>query len=64
VRGILKGLDSRRGFVLPTWRAWAVVTLASWLPAPFDWVMRHWAPRAAHPRAVPAPAGEASDGSR
>jgi short-subunit dehydrogenase len=44
VRGIVRGLDSRRGFVLPTWRAWAVVTVANWLPAPFDWMMRRLGP--------------------
>jgi short-subunit dehydrogenase len=64
VRGIVKGLDLQRGFVLPTWRAWAVVTLASWLPEPFDWVMRHWGSRAARARAVAGPADESSDRSR
>ena len=39
VRGILRGLDGRGGFVLPTWRAWTIVTVASWLSQPFDWVM-------------------------
>jgi short-subunit dehydrogenase len=58
VRGIVKGLDGRRGFVLPTWRAWAVVTVSGWLPAPFDWVMRRWARRATRARGVAAPAGE------
>jgi short-subunit dehydrogenase len=42
VRGIVRGLDSRRSLVFPTWRAWTVVTAASWLPGPFDWVMRRW----------------------
>jgi short-subunit dehydrogenase len=58
VRGIVKGLDGRRAFVLPTWRAWAVVTVAAWFPAPLDWVMRHWARRDARAGAVAAPAGE------
>jgi short-subunit dehydrogenase len=34
VRGIVRGLDRRGAFVLPTWRAWLVVTVASWLPEP------------------------------
>ncbi len=46
VRGIVRGLDSRRGFVLPTWRAWTIVTLASWLSVPFDWVMARFRPGA------------------
>jgi len=39
VRGIVRGLDGRCTFLLPTWRAWAVVTLARWLPGPVDWLM-------------------------
>jgi short-subunit dehydrogenase len=46
VRGIVRGLDSRRGFVLPTWRAWAIVTVANWLSQPFDWVMTRYRPGA------------------
>jgi short-subunit dehydrogenase len=44
VRAIVRGLDRRSAFLLPSWRAWAVVTLAHWLPAPFDWIMVRWAP--------------------
>jgi hypothetical protein len=44
VRGILRRLDGRRAFVLPTWRAWMVVTLAAWLPAAYDWIMCGWGP--------------------
>ena len=51
VRGIVRGLDSRRTFVLPTWRAWAIVTLAEWLPIPFDWVMTRFQPAAHRDRA-------------
>jgi short-subunit dehydrogenase len=47
VRGIVRGLEGRRAFVLPTWRAWWVVVLADWLPAPIDWLMRHWGPGSA-----------------
>jgi short-subunit dehydrogenase len=54
VRGIMRGLDSRRSFVLPTWRAWAVVTLAHWFPAPFDWIMRRWRPGAPPARVIGA----------
>jgi len=43
-RAIVRGLDRRSAFLLPSWRAWAVVSLARWLPAPFDWVMCRWAP--------------------
>ena len=52
VRGILRGLTGRRGFVLPTWRAWLIVTLASWLPAPFDWLMTRLGPRSSRSRGV------------
>jgi short-subunit dehydrogenase len=44
VRAIVHGLDGRSAFLLPSWRAWAVVTLAHWFPAPFDWVMNRWSP--------------------
>ena len=44
VRAIVRGLDGRSAFLLPSWRAWAVVTLAHWLPGPFDWVMNRWSP--------------------
>jgi uncharacterized protein len=44
VRAIVRGIDGRSAFLLPSWRAWTVVTLAHWLPAPFDWVMNRWAP--------------------
>jgi uncharacterized protein len=42
VRGILRGLDRRSRFVLPTWNAWAIVTFARWFPWPFEWVMDRW----------------------
>jgi uncharacterized protein len=44
VRAIVRGIDGRSAFLLPSWRAWAVVTLAHWLPGPFDWVMARWSP--------------------
>jgi uncharacterized protein len=44
VRAIVRGLDRRSAFVLPSWRAWVVVTLAHWFPAPFDWIMCRWSP--------------------
>jgi len=43
-RAILRGLDRRRTFWLPTWPAWAVVTAERVLPGPFEWVMGRWAP--------------------
>ena len=44
VRAIVRGLDRRSTFVLPSWRAWIVVTVAHWLSAPFDWIMCRWSP--------------------
>ena len=44
VRGIVRGLDGRRGFVMPTWRSWAIATVASWLSGPFDWLMKRFRP--------------------
>jgi uncharacterized protein len=43
-RAIVRGLDRRCAFLMPSWRAWALVTAAHWLPAPFDWIMCRWAP--------------------
>jgi short-subunit dehydrogenase len=43
-RAIVRGLDRRTAFLVPSWRAWIVVTLTHWLPAPFDWIMCRWAP--------------------
>ncbi|MGP0064491.1 MAG: SDR family NAD(P)-dependent oxidoreductase [Isosphaeraceae bacterium] len=51
VRGIVRGLDSRRGLVMPTWRAWTIVTLAHWLPIPFDWIMMRFKPARSQDRA-------------
>ena len=44
VRGIIRGIDRRSTFVLPSFKAWTVVTLAHWLPGPFDAVMARWGP--------------------
>ncbi|WP_435017615.1 SDR family NAD(P)-dependent oxidoreductase [Tundrisphaera sp. TA3] len=44
-RGILRGLDRRGAFHIPTMIPRAIVASASWLPGPFDWIMRNWAPR-------------------
>ena len=44
VRGIIRGIDRRSTFVLPSWRAWTIVTLAHWLPGLFDLVMTRWGP--------------------
>ncbi len=52
VRGILRGLDRRRAFVFPTWRAWMVVAAATWLPGPVDWLMARRGPGASGRRAV------------
>jgi short-subunit dehydrogenase len=44
VRSILRGIDGRATLLLPTWRAWTVVTLAHWLPWIFDVVMTRLRP--------------------
>jgi uncharacterized protein len=44
VRAIVRGLDRRSAFVLPSWRAWLVANLAYWLPGPFDWMCYRWSP--------------------
>jgi short-subunit dehydrogenase len=44
VRAIVRGIDGRSIFLLPSWKAWAVVTLAHWLPGPFDWLMARFTP--------------------
>ncbi len=44
VRGIIRGIDRRSTFVMPSWQAWTLVTLAHWLPGPFDAVMARWGP--------------------
>jgi short-subunit dehydrogenase len=44
VRGIVSGIDRRSKFLMPTWPAWTIVTLAHWLPALFDFVMTRWTP--------------------
>jgi len=42
VRNILKGLDRKPRWVLPSLSAWMVVTLSQWLPGPFSWAMERW----------------------
>lgn len=44
VRAIIRGIDGRSTFLFPSWRAWTAVTLAHWLPGPFDWLMSRYAP--------------------
>jgi short-subunit dehydrogenase len=44
VRAIVRGIDGQSPFLLPSWRAWTIVTLAQWLPALFDWVLIRWGP--------------------
>jgi short-subunit dehydrogenase len=39
VRSIIRGIDRRTTFLMPSWRAWTVVTTAHWLPWLFDAVM-------------------------
>jgi hypothetical protein len=44
VRAIVRGLDGRAAFLMPTWPAWAVVTIAQWLPGPYEWFADRWLP--------------------
>jgi short-subunit dehydrogenase len=44
VRGIVRGLDRRSGFVYPSAIARTTTALAHWLPGLFDWWMARWAP--------------------
>ncbi len=43
VRAIVRGLDGRNAFLLPTFQAWGTVAVAAWLPGPFEWFMGRWA---------------------
>lgn len=45
VRSILRGLDRRCVFLVPTWTAWAGLRLAEWCPWLFDWLIVRWATR-------------------
>ncbi len=45
VRAILRGLDRPRKFLVPSWRAWAGLRLAEWVPPLFDWLIVRWATR-------------------
>jgi len=42
VRSIVRGLDRRTAFLMPSWVAWFTVQSAHWLPWPFDWGMGRW----------------------
>jgi short-subunit dehydrogenase len=44
VRSIVRGIDRRSTFLLPSWRAGAIVSLAHWLPGLFEAVMMRWTP--------------------
>ena len=37
VRAILRGLDDRRIFLVPSWTAWAGLKVAEWCPPLYDW---------------------------
>jgi short-subunit dehydrogenase len=45
VRAIVRGLGRRRAFLPTDPVAWAVLTLAHWLPGPFEWFMQRWSAR-------------------
>jgi short-subunit dehydrogenase len=63
VRAIVRGLDRRSSFLLPSWRAWLLVTLAHWLPAPYDWIMCRWSP-GSYKHVICQPAASAPAGNR
>jgi short-subunit dehydrogenase len=44
VRAIIRELDGRRAFLMPSGDARWIVRLAHWLPAPFDAFMARWGP--------------------
>ena len=44
VRAIVRGIDGRSPFLLPSWRAWTIVTVAQWFPPLFDWALIRWGP--------------------
>jgi short-subunit dehydrogenase len=45
VRAIVRGIDGRRVFLMPTFVAWATVAVAHWLPGLYEWVMARVLPR-------------------
>ena len=45
VRAILRGLDDRRIFLVPSWTAWAGLKVAEWCPPLYDWFVVRWATR-------------------
>ncbi len=61
VRSIVRGIDGRSTFLLPSWRAWAIVTLAHWLPGLFDAVMARWGPSSYKDALADTPAATSSD---
>jgi uncharacterized protein len=53
VAAIVRGLDGRKAFLLPTLKARAVVALAHWLPWPFEAVMGRFAARFSNKAVAP-----------
>jgi uncharacterized protein len=45
VRAILRGLDRRKTFLVPSWTVWAGLKVAEWCPPLFDWFVVRWATR-------------------
>lgn len=45
VRAILRGLDGRKTFLIPSWAAWTGLKVAEWCPPLFDWFVVRWATR-------------------
>jgi short-subunit dehydrogenase len=45
VRAILRGLDGRGTFLVPSWTAWAGLKVAEWCPPLYDWFVARWATR-------------------
>lgn len=44
VRRIVRALDGRRAFLVPSLGPRLMVALAHWLPGPFEWFMLRWSP--------------------
>ncbi len=45
VRAILRGIDGKKTFLVPSWLAWAGLTAAQWCPPLYDWFVVRWATR-------------------
>ena len=44
VRAIVRGIDGRKAFLVPSLGPRFFVGMAHWLPGPFEWFMQRWSP--------------------